>query len=293
MSRDRAALAAFLRSRRDRLSPGQAGIQAFPGDRRVPGLRREELAFLAGLSTDYYSRLEQGRQANISNEVLDALARALRLDDVERAHLHDLAAPAPRRHAQAPAAQRPDPGMLRLIRTLDHVPALLLGHRGDVLASNVLLRAVLGRSLEPGTSFMRYLFQDPVARERIMNWPEVAAAAVATLRRESGRRPHDRALLALVDELRTTDDDVARWWDDHTVRDYTSVAKRIQHPTAGALSFDIEIVVSPHDPDQMLIVYTAEPHSPTARLLPILASWDVDNADAVPSVDPGADSTTS
>ncbi|MFC4501086.1 MULTISPECIES: helix-turn-helix domain-containing protein [Streptomyces] len=294
MSSDRAALAAFLRSRRDRLTPAQAGITAFPGDRRVPGLRREELAFLAGLSTDYYSRLEQGRQANISTEVLDALARALRLDQVERAHLHDLAAPAPRRQTHAPAAQRPDPGMLRLIRTLDHVPALLLGHRGDVLARNTLLRAVLGRPLEPGTSFMRYLLQDPVARERITNWPEVAAAAVATLRRESGRRPHDRALLALVEELRATDADVARWWEDHTVRDYTSVSKRIRHPTAGALSFDIEIVVSPHDADQMLIVYTAEPHSPTARLLPILASWDVDDVDAVdavPSVDPGADST--
>ncbi|MER6956199.1 hypothetical protein [Streptomyces sp. NPDC000618] len=119
--------------------------------------------------------------------------------------------------------------------------------------------------------------------------PEVAAA-VATLRRESGRRPHDRALPALVDELRTTDADVARWWEDHTVRDYTSVAKRIQRPTAGALSFDIEIVVSPHEPDQMLIVYTAEPDSPTARLLPLLASWD---ADAVPSVEPGTSDTTS
>jgi len=119
---------------------------------------------------------------------------------------------------------------------------------------------------------MRFLFQDPIARERIINWEEVASAAVATLRRESGRRPHDRTLLALVDELRTTNDDVARWWDDHTVRDYTSIAKRIQHPTAGALSFDIEIVVSPHEPDQTLIAYTAEPHSQTARLLPILAS---------------------
>lgn len=110
MSRDRAALGDFLRARRDRLSPAQAGMRAFPGARRVPGLRREELAVLAGASADYYSRLEQGRQSIVSSEVLDALARALRLDDVERAHLHDLAAPAPRRATGVDVTQRPDPG---------------------------------------------------------------------------------------------------------------------------------------------------------------------------------------
>ena len=286
MTHDRAALGAFLRSRRDRLTPSQAGLQAFPGARRVPGLRRDELAFLAGLSPDYYSRVEQGRQANISPEVLDALARALRLDEVERAHLHNLAAPGPRRHARPPALQRPDPGLLRLISTLDHVPVLLLGQRGDVLARNALLCAVLGRPLEPGTSFMRFLFHDPMARERIINWADFASAAVATLRWETGRRPHDRALLALIDELRAADEDVARWWGDHTVRDYAPVAKRIQHPAAGTLLFDIEIVVSPHEPEQRLIVYTAEPDSRTARLLPILASWDIETL-------PPAESTTS
>ncbi len=277
MSRDRASLGAFLRSRRDRLTPSQAGVTAFPGVRRVPGLRREELAVSAGLSADYYGRLEQGRQANISDEVLDALARVLRLDDVEHAHLRDLAAPTPRRRsATAEAVQRPDPGLLRLIDTLDHVPVLLLGHRGDILARNALVPAVLGRPLSPGTSFPRYLFQDPVARERIINWADFAAASVAAMRREAGRRPHDRRLSALIDELRAADSDVARWWDDHAVRDYASVAKRIRHPTAGTLSFDIEIVAAPQEPDQRLVVYTAEPDSPTARLLPILASWDLD-----------------
>jgi transcriptional regulator with XRE-family HTH domain len=145
MPRDRAALGAFLRSRRDRLTPAQAGVPAFPGPRRVPGLRREELAVSAGLSPDYYSRLEQGRQANISEGVLNALARALRLNDVERAHLHDLAAPTSRRRAAVPEApQRPDPGLLRLITALDHLPVLLVGRRGEILASNALLRAVLG-----------------------------------------------------------------------------------------------------------------------------------------------------
>ena len=277
MSRDRVALGEFLRARRDRLSPAQAGIAGFPGARRVPGLRREELAVLAGLSPDYYGRLEQGRQANVSPEVLTALGRALRLDEVEHAHLRDLAAPAaPRRHAAAPpAAQRPDPGLLRLMSTLDHVPLLLLGHRGDVLARNALLRSVLGCELEPGTSFPRYLFLEPNARERIVNWPVFAQAAVGALRREAGRRPHDHLLQALVAELRAADPDVEQWWEDHSVRDYASVAKRIRHPVAGDLRFDIEIVGAPQEPDQRLVVYTAEPGSRTAGLLPILASWDL------------------
>lgn len=276
--RDRAALGAFLRSRRDRLSPGQAGIVAFPGARRVPGLRKEELAVLAGLSPDYYSRLEQGRQANISDQVLASLGRALRLDDVEQAHLRDLAAPITTRGVVAPAAQLPDPGMLRLMAALDHLPVLLLGLRGEVLASNALLRAVLGRPLAPGTSFLRFLFQDPRARERIVNWSDFASVAVAALRYDAGRRPDDRRLAALIDELRRTDPDVARWWDDYGVREYASVAKRIAHPTAGSLEFGIEIVAPPHDPDQRLVVYTAEPHSATARVLPMLASWNADDA---------------
>jgi transcriptional regulator with XRE-family HTH domain len=242
----------------------------------VPGLRREELAVLAGLSPDYYSRLEQGRQANISTEVLDALALALRLDEVEHAHLRDLAAPTTRhRPAALHAVQRPDPGLLRLMHTLDHVPVLLLGHRSEVLARNALLAEVLGRPLEPGTSFIRFMFQDLVARERIVNWADCSSAIVATMRREIARRPYDNRLAALMDELRTTDSDVARWWDDHAVRDYASVVKRVQHPVAGPMSFDIEIVCAPYEPDQQLIVYTTEPDSPTAHVLPILSSWNV------------------
>jgi len=278
---DRVALGAFLRARRDRLTPAQAGMRAFPGPRRVPGLRREELAVLAGLSPDYYSRLEQGRQANMSDEVLAALSRALRFDDVEQAHLRDLAAPtSARRPAGTGPRQHPDPGLLRLMAALDHVPVLLLGDRGEVLARNALLPAVLGRPLTPGTSFTRYLLQDPYARERIDNWADFAAASVAALRREAGRHPHDRQLTEMINELRATDPDVARWWDDHTVRDYASVAKRIRHPAAGQLSFDIEIVGARHESDQHLVVYTAQPDSPTAKMLPILASWDADTTTA-------------
>lgn len=272
---DRAELGAFLRSRRDRLSPAQAGIEAFPGPRRVPGLRREELAVAAGLSPDYYSRLEQGRQATISDQVLDALARTLRLDEVEHAHLRDLAAPTTRRAATSTSRQRPDPGLLRLMGDLEHVPVLLLGNRGEILARNALLQSVLGRSLDPGTSFIRFLFQDPLARDRIINWADFASASVAAMRREAGRRPHDQQLVALIDELRASDPDVARWWADHAVRDYASVPKRIDHPVAGGLSFDIEIVGAPQEPDQRLVIYTTPPESPTAQVLPILASWDI------------------
>ncbi|HEX4219510.1 MAG TPA: helix-turn-helix transcriptional regulator [Acidimicrobiales bacterium] len=266
-------LSQFLRSRRDRLTPAQAGIDPFPGPRRVPGLRREELAVAAGLSADYYSRLEQGRQPHISAGVLDALARTLRLDEVETAHLRDLAAP---NHRAVPAyevAQRPDPGLLRLMNTLEHVPVLLLGRRGQVLAHNALLSAVLGSPMEPGSSFLAYLFFDPVARQRIVNWSDFARASVGAMRREAARHPHDRELRKFIDDLRAADLDVSRWWNEQGVRDYTSVPKRIVHPTAGPLSFDIEIVSGPHDPDQRLVVYTVEPESATAQMLPIIASW--------------------
>ena len=270
---DRSALGAFLRSRRDRLTPAQAGIAPFPGPRRVPGLRKEELAVLAGLSADHYSRLEQGRQRTLTEEVLTALARALRLDETERAHLRDLAAPTRRRDSGWEASQRPDPGLLRLMASLGHLPTLLLGRRSEVLATGPLLAAVLGVDLEPGSSFVRWLFLDAGARGRIVNWADFAAAAVGAMRYEVGRHPDDRRLATLVAELRSADPDVARWWDDHGVTDRTSVTKRIAHPVAGPLEFGIEAVVVPHDPEQRLVVYTAEPDSSTARVLPLLASW--------------------
>lgn len=280
MPADRAALGAFLRSRRDGLTPARAGIAPFPGPRRVPGLRKEELAVLAGLSPDHYSRLEQGRQHTVTEEVLEALSRALRLDDIERAHLRDLAAPSKRRRnpSAGGVAQRAEPGMLRLITALDHVPALLLGRRSEVLARNTLLTAVLGTSMEPGSSFIGWLFLDADARARIANWADFAAAAVGAMRYEVGRHPDDPRLAAQVADLRRRDPDVARWWDDQRVTFRTSLTKRIAHPTAGPLTFGIESVVSPHDPEQLLVVYTVEPDSPTARMLPMLTGWGAEQA---------------
>lgn len=276
MPTDRSALGAFLRSRRDRLTPAQAGIPAFPGPRRVPGLRKEELAHLAGLSADHYSRLEQGRQHTVTEDVVLALSRALRLDPVEREHLRDLAAPTPRPSAVWEAPQRPDPGLLRVMTAMDHVPALLLGRRSEILACNALVPAVLGSEIVPGSLLMRWLFLDPRSRLRIENWSDYAAAAVGALRYEVGRHPSDRLLRDLVDELRSADPDVARWWDDHGVTDRTSVDKQIAHPVVGPLRFGIEALVSPHDPEQRLVIYTVEPDSPTARTLPVLASWGLD-----------------
>ncbi|MEP6852255.1 MAG: helix-turn-helix transcriptional regulator [bacterium] len=274
MPADRSALGAFLRSRRDGLTPAQAGIHAFPGPRRVPGLRKDELAVLAGLSPDHYSRLEQGRQHTITDEVLEALSRALRLDDMERAHLRDLASPLVRRRWETPdRPMRADPGMLRLMGALDHVPALLLGRRSQVLARNALLTCVLGTAVEPGWSFTRWLFLDPDARNRIVNWADFASAAVGALRYESGRHPEDRLLAQQIAELRRHDADVDQWWLDQRVTFRTSVTKHISHPTAGPLSFGIESVIGPHDPEQRLVVYTVEPDSPTAQVLPLLASW--------------------
>jgi transcriptional regulator with XRE-family HTH domain len=273
MSQDRSAFGAFLRARRDRMTPAQAGITALPGPRRVPGLRREEVAMLAALSTDHYSRLEQGSQEEISESVLKALTRALRLDETEAAHLRDLAIPSGRSRRPAVTAQRADPGLLRVATALDHVPVLLLGQRGEVLARNALLPLVLGHPLPPGSSFTDYLFREPLARERIVNWADFAASSVATMRMEVGRHPDDQHLAAAVVRLRRTDPDVARWWDDHTVRDYASVRKRIAHPEAGQLDFNIEVITAPHVPDQHLVVYTVEPDSATARALPFLASW--------------------
>ncbi len=235
---------------------------------------------LAGLSADYYSRVEQGRQAHVSREVLDALARALRLDPVETEHLHDLADPSPggsplHRRSGPEAPQRADPGLLRVMDALGHLPVLLLGRRGEILARNPLLAEVLGSPMEPGESFIRWQFLDPGARVRIVNWDSFAQASVGALRRETARRPDDPILRSLVDELRR-EPQVAAWWDDHGVRDYASVRKTIRHPVAGDLSFGIESVTGTGEPDQRLVIYTVEAESPAARMLPLLVGWSAE-----------------
>ncbi|MEV6008567.1 helix-turn-helix transcriptional regulator [Streptomyces sp. NPDC051976] len=259
----------FLRSRRARLSPAEAGLDPGPGARRVPGLRREEVARLAGVSVDYYVRLERGRAANVSESVLDALARALRLDDTERGHLFAVARPARTgKHPQPP--QRVRPGLYRVLETLPHTPALVVGHRTDVLATNRMARALytdFDALPHRERNMARYIFLDPSARELYADWPGTARSTVAALHLYAGNHPHDTRLTELIGELSLHDTDFRRWWAAHDVLRRTSGTKRFHHPLVGDLELDYEALTPTGDPDQVLGIYTAEPGSPSARAL--------------------------
>lgn len=283
-------LSEFLRSRRARLGPGDAGVHVSnDSPRRVPGLRREELAQLAGVSTDYYTRLEQGRHLNVSEAVLDAVARALQLNDTERAYLFELTRPRPRRtvRRRPPRAQRVRPGVHALLRTLDGVsPAFVLGRRGDVLASNRLARAlIIDFEALPyhERNMARFMFLDEAARSLWPEWETVAAEMVASLRLEAGHHPEDPRLTELVGELTIKSPEFRTWWADHNVREKTHGVKLYHHPVVGDMTLAYENVIVPGDPDQALCIYTVEPGSPSEAALRLLASWT-----ATPSADPYA-----
>lgn len=263
---NREGLAEFLRSRRGRLTPDQAGITPFPGARRVQGLRRSELAVLASISPDYYTRLEQGRQENISVAVVDGLAKALRLTDVETDHLRNLASP-PREPVAAASSDAETDGLLRVMAALDHQPALLLDRRDQVITSNALLDEVLGHAFRPGESFAHFLLCAPTARQRICDWPSFARAALANLRRETALRPDDADLIELIGHLRQRSDAVDNWWADLQVEAPVPVRKQIQHPTAGLLEFWIDTVVMAAAAQPRLVVYSSTAGSPTAKAL--------------------------
>ncbi|WAZ26241.1 helix-turn-helix transcriptional regulator [Streptomyces cinnabarinus] len=270
-------ISGFLHSRRANVSPEQAGLPSDGRVRRVPGLRRDEVARLAGVSTEYYTRLEQGRARNPSTEVVDAVARVLRLDETEREHLTDLLASGARPARRAPArAQRVRPGLHLMLETLNHVPAFILGRRTDVLASNQLARAVLTDfDALPAThrNLARYYLLDPVARERVGDWERIAAETVAILRFEAGRYPHDRQLADLVGELTLQCPEFTTWWNDHRVLRRTHGAKHYHHPLVADLHFSYESFQAPGDAEQTLCVYNVEPGSETAEALQVLASW--------------------
>jgi transcriptional regulator with XRE-family HTH domain len=239
-------------------------------------LRRDEVARLAGVSTEYYTRLEQGRGGNPSPEVLDALARALQLDAVEREHLTDLLARPTSVRRTPPSPQRVRPGLYLMLQTLDHVPAFILGRRTDVLATNRLAREVLTDfDAMPATkrNLARYYLLDPEARERVGDWERIAAETVAVLRLEAGRSPHDRQLADLVGELTLQCPEFTGWWNDHRVLRRTHGRKVYHHPVAGELEFAYESFQVPGDAEQTLCVYNVEPGSPTAEALQLLTSW--------------------
>jgi transcriptional regulator with XRE-family HTH domain len=270
-------LADFLRRARSQCDPARAGLPADTRIRRVPGLRREEVALLAGVSTDYYARLEQGRRITPTPAVLDAIGRALGLDTAGRAHLEDLIGlPGAGNRTRPRPVQRVRPGLYQLLDALDGQPALILGRRTDVLATNRMARALFADfdALRPGQrNYARWMFLDDTARELFVDWEVQARAAVESLRLESGTDPHDQNTIALVADLRDQSPEFSRWWDEHRVYQRTYGAKRLRHPIVGDLTVDYETLTPPGDPDTTLYVYTTEPDSPSQRALDLLASW--------------------
>ncbi|MBZ3905426.1 helix-turn-helix transcriptional regulator [Streptomyces griseiscabiei] len=267
----------FLRTRRARVTPEQAGLAPHPGVRRVPGLRREEVAQLAGVSVDYYVRLERGRTQGVSQTVLDAVARALQLDDTERAHLFDLAHPtAARARSRRPLApQRVCPAVYRALDALA-VPAMVQGRRMDILAANRLGYALIADfQARPHRerNAARFVFLDEAAPALYTDWERVAGDCVATLRLYAGRHPDDPQLTELIGELSLHSDTFRRLWADHDVLAHTTGSKRLHHPLVGDLTLDYVVLAVEGDADQTLIIYTPEPASPSAEAIGILASW--------------------
>jgi transcriptional regulator with XRE-family HTH domain len=266
-----ADLRAFLRSRRARISPEAAGLPRSPGVRRVPGLRREEVAQLAGVSVDYYVRLERGRNAHASASVLDAVARALQLDDTERDHLYALAKPTrqrPRAAAQQ-AAQQARPGLLQVLENISNIPAMILGPRLDVLAMNRLALSFYPDfdSLPPGEwNMARFMFLNDTARDLYRDWPETARENVGMLHLYASHHPHDPRLTELVGDL-SADPDFRRWWADQDVYRPTYGAKRYRHPLVGDLTLGFEAFTPASDPGHTLGLYTVEPGSPSEHAL--------------------------
>ncbi|GIH73863.1 helix-turn-helix transcriptional regulator [Planobispora longispora] len=273
----RADLAEFLRTRRARLRPEDVGLQPFGGARRrVPGLRREELAQLAGVSVDYYVRLEQGRTNNVSEEILEAVARALRLDEAERAHLRNLARPAPARRRPAPRPERVRPGLRRLLDMAEGIPAYVIGRRGDVLAWNRMAAAAFldfGALPPAERNWARMIFLNEDVRALFADWRAKGQETVAYLRLRAGAYPDDPELAALVGELSVKSEDFRRWWAHHNVKDKTNGRKVLRNPLVGELVLDYESLRLPDDPDQVLVVYTAEAGSPSETSLRLLGSW--------------------
>ncbi len=262
----------FLRSRRARIQPEEVGLPSY-GRRRVPGLRREEVAQLAGVSVDYYIRLEQGRGPSVSDTVLDAIARVLRLDETEHAYLRTVARPPGK--APRAAAPRVRPGVQLLLDSMERTPAFVLGRRMDVLAWNALGDAVNGFSrMAPGVrNIARQAFLDPTTRALYPDWAAVAAQTVAQLRVNAGHHRDDPELSALVGELSVKSEDFRRLWADHQVALCMYGVKRLQHPVAGLLTLPYETLTVPADPEQTIVVYTPEAGSETAERLALLGSW--------------------
>jgi transcriptional regulator with XRE-family HTH domain len=267
-------LGTFLKTRRGELTPRQAGLPEGSGARRVAGLRREEVAQLASISTDYYTRIEQGR-IRVSAPVLSTLADVLRLDEDQRRYLFSLAGK-PSGRTPRRAAQKVQPQLRRLLDDLTTTPAIVMGRRMDVLAWNDLAAAMMvdfARIPGKDRNYVRILFTHPVMRTLYADWEGVARTAVAQLRMEAAKYPDDPRLTSLVGELSVQDPQFAGWWAERSVKSLTTGTKTLNHPTAGELVLDWDTLVEAHDAEQQLVVWTAPPGSPTHEALRFLASW--------------------
>jgi transcriptional regulator with XRE-family HTH domain len=271
----RAELTEFLKSRRARVQPEDLGLKVFTGRRRVPGLRREELAQAAGVSADYYVRFEQGRAENVSQEILDAVADVLRLTDDERKHLALLAKPV-RRRARRRTPERMRPGLQRLLDSMTDVPAFVLGRRMDVIGWNRLAAALIADfdSLDlKDRNIPRMVFLDPASRDFYPQWETVADETVGYLRMYAGRYPDDPELAELVGELSIRSPEFREHWARHDVKDKTFGTKTQHHPIVGHITVQYETLQPPGEPDQLLVTYTVEPGSTSEQNLRLLASW--------------------
>jgi transcriptional regulator with XRE-family HTH domain len=274
----RREFADLLASRRARLTPEQAGLPIYGGNRRVAGLRREEVALMAGVSVDYYVKLERGNARGVSESVLESLAGALQLDEAEHAHLLDLA------HAISATGRAPKrvpkpqvrPSVQRILDSMTTTPAYVRNRRLDLLATNRLGRALMAPVIaDPRrpTSLARFIFLDPTAREFYVGWERMAADIVAMLRIEAGRDPHDKALQDLIGELCTRSELFRTRWAAHNVRLHRIGVKCLRHPIVGDLTLDCDAMELPADTGLTVIAYSAEPGSPSADNLRLLASW--------------------
>jgi transcriptional regulator with XRE-family HTH domain len=271
----------FLTSRRERITPEQAGLPDFGGRRRVKGLRREEVAMVAGMSTEYYTRLERGNAAGVSDSVLDGVSRALQLDDAERAHLFDLARTANdglslQRARATPRAQQIKPALQQMIDAMGQVPVFVQNRRLEAVATNALGLALFSEMFvdpQRPVNAVRFVFLDPRAQSFYRDWESQTRYLVALLRAEAGRSPYDRVLTDLVGELSTRSDLFRKLWASHDVREHRTGLKTIHHPVVGDLDLTFETMELTSHQGLQLLAFSADPGSPSHDGLRLLASW--------------------
>jgi transcriptional regulator with XRE-family HTH domain len=287
----------FLASRRARLTPEQAGLPSYGGKRRVQGLRREEVAMLAGVSVDYYARLERGNLAGASPSVLEAVARALQLDDAERQHLLDLArnsdTTARQKRRPKPSTATLRPAIFAILAAMTGIPAYARTPQMEIVAANPLCQALYGGALDDERlplNLARYLFLDPHSRGFFLDWDAVADDLVGALRVQAGRDPRDRALSGLIGELSTRSDEFVERWARQNVRLHRTARKRLHNRVVGEIELTGNALELPGD-DLVLIAYTADPGSQAEDQLKLLAAWSATVETAADNSGPARPST--